>query len=306
MLDKGELALYIKKVKENYNFTDWDENVLRKMAPFMEKRADSFVEAFYLKALKFKNVSNYLKNDEVTKRHQEAIKDWYLRMFNGPFDDNYLYYLEGIGYAHVKVSLPSHYVNASISQVREFCTNVIIEEVTAFDERGDMMQSLGKILDINLDILTSSYIKEEINIYFLSKKAENKLIEFAKRFSYGLNLVLVMGLVLLGIMVLGLFAYDLTHIFVGNIEQGLLGTLGSLLMLWVVIELVDTEVDHLQGAKFSVKVFISVAMVAVIRKILVASLKSGEAALQSQYALIAAMLVLGILYWIIFKTEKDN
>ncbi len=298
--------MIIDKVKENYNFTDWDEKVLRKLAPLMEERADAFVEAFYLKAMKFKNASRYLKNDEVTKTHREAIKDWYLRMFNGPFDNNYLYYLEGIGYSHVKVELPSHYVNVSISYVREFCTRIILEEVPEGDERRDMMQALGKILDLNLDILTSSYIQEEKNIYFLSKKAENKLIDFARRFSYGLNLVLVMGLVSLGIMVLGLFAYDLTHIFTGNIEKGLLGTLGSLLMLWVVIELVDTEVDHLKGAKFSVKVFVSVAMVALIRKILVASLKSGEAALQSQYALIAAMLVLGILYWIISKTERES
>ncbi len=298
--------MVIERVKENYNFTDRDEKILRKIAPLMEKRADDFVEAFYLKAMKFKNASNYLKNDEVTNKHKGAIKDWYLRMFNGPFDENYLYYLEGIGYTHVKVSLPSHYVNVSISHVREFCTDIIIEEVPACDERGDMMQAFGKILDMNLDILTSSYIQEEKNIYFLSKKAENKLIEFAKRFSYGLNLVLVVGLVALGLMVLGLFAYDLTHIFTGDIEKGLLGTLGSLLMLWVVIELVDTEVDHLKGAKFSIKVFISVAMVALIRKILVASLKSDVAALQSQYALIAAMLVLGILYWIISKAEKEN
>ena len=291
---------------DNYNFTDRDEKHLRKMAPLMEERADDFVEFFAHSAIKFNNASNYLKNDEVINKHKDAIKDWFLKLFNGPFDENYLYYLENIGYSHVKVSLPSHYVNVSISHVREFCTAIIVEKVSEGDERRDLLQTLRKILDVNLDVLTSSYIQEEKNIYFLSKKAESKLIEFAKRFSYGLNLVLVMGLVALGIMVLGLFAYDLTHIFAGNIEKGLLGTLGSLLMLWVVIELVDTEVEHLKGAKFSIKVFVSVAMVALIRKILVASLKSDAAALQSQYALIAAMLVLGILFWIISKAEKEN
>jgi len=298
--------LYIKKIMENYNFTGRDEKNLYKMAPLMEERADDFVEFFAQSAINFNNASNYLKNDAVITKHKGAIKDWFLRLFNGPFDENYLYYLENIGYSHVKVSLPSHYVNVSISHVREFCTSIVVEKVSEGDERRDLLQTLRKILDVNLDVLTSSYIQEEKNIYFISKKAENKLIEFAKRFSYGLNLVLVMGLVALGIMVLGLFAYDLTHIFAGNIEKGLLGTLGSLLMLWVVIELVDTEVEHLKGAKFSIKVFVSVAMVALIRKILVASLKSDAAALQSQYALIAAMLVLGILFWIISKAEKEN
>lgn len=163
-----------------------------------------------------------------------------------------------LGYTHVKIELPSHYVNVSISFIRNYC--------------------------------------------FISKKAENKLINFAKRFSYGLNLVLVMGLVILGITVLCLFAYDLSHIFYGDLEKGLLATLGSLLMLWVVIELMDTKVRHLKGAKFSIKVFIGVAMVTVIRKILVTSLQSE--AIEAQVSLVLALAVLGVVYWIVVKTEK--
>jgi uncharacterized membrane protein (DUF373 family) len=296
--------LAIERIKENYNFSDWDANLLMKLAPIMEDKSDDFVEQFYKKAMQFKNASKYLKNDKIVEKHNDKIKEWFLKLFNGPFDDDYLYYLESIGFSHVKVELPSHYVNVCISFFREYCTEIILKEIAASKERTDMMLAIGKILDMNLDILTSSYIEEEKNIFFISKKAENKLISFARRFSYGLNLVLVMGLVILGLTVLGLFAYDLTHIFAGNIEKGLIATLGSLLMLWVVIELVDTEIDHLKGAKFSVKVFISVAMVAVIRKILVASLKSEPAAIEAQYSLIAALAVLGFVFWIVTKSEK--
>lgn len=294
----------IERIKENYHFTDWDTNLLIKLAPIMEAQSDNFAEQFFKKAMQFKNASKYLKNDAIVKKHNDKIKEWFLKLFNGPFDDDYLYYLQAVGFSHVKAELPSHYVNVCISFFRKYCTEIILKEVSACEERTDMMIALGKILDINLDVLTSSYIEEEKNIFFLSKKAENKLIGFARRFSYGLNLVLVLGLVILGLTVLGLFAYDLSHIFAGNIEKGLLATLGSLLMLWVVIELVDTEIDHLKGAKFSVKVFISVAMVAVIRKILVASLKTEPAAIEAQYSLIAALAVLGFVFWIITKSEK--
>jgi uncharacterized membrane protein (DUF373 family) len=188
--------------------------------------------------------------------------------------------------------------------VRKFCTDIILKEVLDSDERNDMLASLSKILDINLDILTSSYIQEEINIFFVSKKAESKLINFAKRFSHGLNLVLVLGLVSLGLMVLGLFVTDMIQMFKGDLEKGLLATLGALLMLWVVIELVDTEVAQLQGARFSIKVFISVALVAVIRKILITSLKSE--AVEAQLSLIAALAVLGLLYWMISKLEAGS
>jgi uncharacterized membrane protein (DUF373 family) len=294
--------LLIEKIKENYSFGRWDERVLLKLAPVMEKYEEEFAEAFYEKTKAFANASKYLKDEEIISRHKGAIKGWFNSLFSGPWNDKYLHYLQDIGYTHVKVELPSHYVNVLISFIRKYCSDIILKEFSDCEERTDMMIALSKILDINLDILTSSFIQEETNIFFISKKAESKLINFAQRFSYGLNLILVIGLGILGLTVLGLFAYDLTHIIYGDIEKGLLATLGSLLMLWVVIELVDTEVDHLKGAKFSIKVFVSVAMVAIIRKVLVTSLKSE--AVEAQISLIAALAVLGLLYWIISKAEK--
>ena len=294
----------IKKVKENYDFTDWDVKTLQKVAPIMEKHQHEFVDNFYNRASQFAHSTQYLKSDKVISRHKKELKTWFVKLFNGPFDDDYLLYLAGIGYSHVKVELPSHYVNASITFVRKYCTDLISKEISDCDERNELLASLAKILDINLDLLTSSYIQEEINIFFVSKKAESKLINFAKRFSHGLNLILVLGLVSLGLMVLALFVTDVIQMFQGDLEKGLLATLGALLMLWVVIELVDTEVAHLLGARFSIKVFISVALVAVIRKILITSLKSEQ--VEAQLSLIAALAVLGALYWVVSKLEAEN
>lgn len=295
----------IERIKENYNFSSRDEKLLITLSKKMEDSADDFVDAFYKKVSQFKNANKYLSDEKIIERHRGAIRDWFLKLFKGPYDDDYLHYLEGIGCTHVKSELPPHYVNVCISFTRKYCNNVILNSLSDCEERTDSIIAVGKVLDINLDILTSSYIEEEKNLFFISEKAESKLITFAERFSYGLNLVLIVGLVLLGLMVLGLFAYDVSHIFHGDMEKGLLATLGALLMLWVVIELVDTEVEHLRGAKFSIKVFVSVAMVAIIRKILVTTLKSEAAAVQSQYSLIVALAVLGGVYWIIHKTEKD-
>ena len=294
----------IKEFKDHYGFTDWDEKALMKLEPLMEKHQDDFIEALYDQISHFSDAKRYLKDEAVMAKHQRALKAWFMKLFKDVHDDRYLAYLEGIGSTHVKVGLPSHYVNASMSFVRNYCTNVISHEITDRSERSGMLLSLGKILDINLDVLTSSYIQEEINFYFVSKKTEGKLINFAKRFSYGLNLVLVLGLVALGVIVLVLFAVDISQIFYGDLEKGLLATLGALLMLWVVIELVDKEVEHLHGAKFSIKVFVAVAMVAVIRKILIASLD--KEVVEAQLSMIAALAVLGGLYWMLSQVEKDR
>jgi len=295
----GNKQRYIK----HYGLTDWDEKILIRMAPLMEQHKDDFIEAFYQNTQQYKNSSKYLKDEKVIEKHKRALKGWFVKLFHG-FDDDYIGYLEGIGYAHVKVGLPSHYVNSSISFVRSYCTALINKEVPNCSERGDMLAALSKMLDINLDILTASYIEEERNIFFISKSAEGKLINFAKRFSYGLNLLLVLGLVFLGLIVLGLFTVDVIEIFKGDLEKGVLATLGALLMLWVVIELVDTEVEHLQGAKFTIKVFVGVALVAVIRKILITSLKSD--AVEAQWSLIAALGVLGVVYWLMSQMERSK
>ncbi len=220
----------IELIKENYNFTAWDEKELSKLAPIMDSHAEEFVDRFYDKISKFKNSSKYLKNDDIIQKHRDVISGWFSKLFHGPYDDDYLHYLEKIGYTHVKIELPSHYVNVSVSFVRKFCTDIIMKEVPACEERGDMIHALGKILDLNLDVLTSSYIKEEKNIYFISKKAEGKLINFAKRFSYGLNLILVMGLVILGLTVLGLSASTLAATCSGKKQGGVSKNIASTLL----------------------------------------------------------------------------
>jgi len=290
------------KIRENYRFEEKDAKLLSNTYEIMKKYSNEFIEAFYNKIMSFHNATTYLKSDRLIDSHKQHLEKWFLSIFNGPYNEDYLYYLEGIGYRHFKVQLPSHYVNVSIAFIREYCTEIIKKEIPECRERIDTISALSKILDINLDVLTSAYIREEKNVFFISKRAETKLINFTRRFSHGLNLILVMGLIMLGLFVLGLFGYDVMHILRGDFEKGLLATLGSLLMLWVVIELVDTEVEHLKGAKFSVKVFVSVAMVAIIRKILVTSLKSE--AVEAQYSLIAALAVLGGLYWLVSKSDQ--
>ena len=108
----------IERVKENYNFSKRDERLLSNLTPIMEDAADGFVDAFYKKVMQFKNASKYLKDEKIIERHRGAMREWFLKLFQDPYDDDYLHYLEDIGYTHVKAKLPPHYVNVCISFVR--------------------------------------------------------------------------------------------------------------------------------------------------------------------------------------------
>jgi len=293
----------IDRVKKHYHFTDQDVENLLRLRPLLEKHSDDFVMEFYHFIKNFRHVDKYLKNEASIKRHQEALRKWFKNLFAGDYGPDYMKTLEKVGMAHVKIDLPAHYVNAAFHFVKDYVSAKIMEEFPDCTECVDLQRSAVKILDINLDIFTSSFIQEEKK-FFLSKKVETHLVQAATRFSYGLNLVLVLGLVIIGVLVVVLFVKDMNYVVHGHIETGLLRTLGTLLMLWVVIELMDTEIRHLKRGGFAVKVFVSVALVAVIRDILITTLKEHEP-IETRLTLIAAVAVLGGIYWLISQVEKD-
>ncbi|MFQ5441330.1 MAG: protoglobin domain-containing protein [Thermodesulfobacteriota bacterium] len=291
----------IEKIKSHYNFTNGDVENLLRLKPFMEKHRGDFVVQFYNYVKNFEEAHRFLKDEATIKRHQDALKIWFTQLFSGEYGPRYLEGLERVGMTHVKINLPAHYVNAAFHFVKDYVYEKIQGEIKDPSERSFVLRSVYKIIEINLDVFTSSYIAEEKK-FFLSQRVESYLVQAANRFVYGMNLVLVLGLVVIGVMVVVLFVNDMTHVFDGDVEKGLLSTLGTLLMLWVVIELMDTEIRHLKGGKFAIKVFVSVALVAIIREILITSLKGAEA-MNTQLTLIAAVAVLGGVYWLISKVE---
>ncbi|MFA9238312.1 MAG: hypothetical protein ACEQSQ_00305 [Candidatus Paceibacteria bacterium] len=57
---------------------------------------------------------------------------------------------------HVRIGLPAHYVNVAFSYVRGFLKKVLIKE-----KKYEVLSSVDKIIDINLDVLTIAYREEE-------------------------------------------------------------------------------------------------------------------------------------------------
>ncbi len=94
------------------------------------------------------------------------------------------------------------------------------------------------------------------------------------------------------------------HLLSGNVEQGIISALGSMLLLWLMIELMNTEISHLKGGKFHISVFVGVALVTMIRETMIATLKHEKPELI--YYLIAAILVIGFVYWLVVRTESKE
>jgi uncharacterized membrane protein (DUF373 family) len=290
-----------KEIKQNYRFTDDDVRRLAELRPLMEEHVDGIMDTLDKWLAGAKGAGKYF-SEESSKEHVfKALRGWFLELFSGKYDSRYHEKLIRIGTVHVKHNVDTHFMNRAFNLIKNACIGVLQQ---AEDDKGtatDNIISVGKILDINLDVITASYIEEELKTYSPVYKVKSMLITFSERFSQVTNLLLVIALIGLTIGVVCLFVQDVMHLFSGDIERGIISALGSMLLLWLMIELMNNEISHLKGGKFHISIFVGVALVTMIRETMIATLKHERP--ESIYYLIAAILVIGFVYWIVTRAE---
>ncbi len=294
-----------QSLKEHYRFTEKEAQILKELQPQMEELAEEFQDGFYDYIWGFGKTAQFLKNQEIIVYHREKIKEWFINLFSGKYDLTYFTYLYKIGETHVKIGLPTHYVNSVFTYVRTFILTAIKDQSPNDKDHIEKLKAVEKIVDMNLDVLTSSYREEELSKYLSLSKVEKNILTGLKKFNSYINYLLAIALVLVAFFAIGLFSYDIYLLFFSDIgiEKGILTVLGSLLVLWAAIELIHEEINHLQGKGFAIGAFIMLAMAALIRKVLIYSLSTQKG---DELLMIAAVIVgLSISYWLV-NTKNNN
>ena len=294
-----------QSLKAHYKFTDEEAAILKSYQPKMEAIADQFVDEFYDYIWGFGKTAQFLKNKEVIAFHRQKIKQWYIDLFSGKYDMPYFTGLYKVSEIHVKIGLPTHYVNSAFTFVRTFALRHIEDDYENKEQHVKEVTAIEKIVDINLDVLTSSYREEELGKFLSMSKVEKSILTGLKKFNSYVNFFLAGALALVAFFAIGLFVYDIYLLFFSDIsiEKGVLSVLGSLLVLWAAIELIHEEIKHLQGHGFAIGAFIMLAMAALIRKILIYSLSSDKS---DELLVIGAVTVgLAISYWLVGTKRKS-
>lgn len=287
----------MQEIRKHYRLTSVDERNLKELASILLPLNDRLADEFYDYLAEDPHTAAYFRTREAIVKRKETMKTWFREVFTSDYDHRYLTRLQRIGKVHVKIGLSGHYVNAAMNFIRTFCQRQLEGEVNDPEKRQGLMDTLQKVLDINLDVMTSSYREAELKKVFLSHRVEFWLVRWAERLLHGLNLVLMVGLIAMAAGVTGLLVSDILHALRENLETGIIKALGSLLILWMMIELLHTQVEHLRGGRFHVQVFVELALVAFIRKLFVAGIEEKEAVTFA--LLIGGLLVLGIVFYMV-------
>lgn len=291
-------------LKNHYKFTDEEAQILKELQPRMENLVEKFVDEFYDYIWDFGATAKFLKDKAIIAHHRTKIKEWFLNLFSGKYDNFYFINLYKIGEIHVKIGLPTHYVNSAFTFVRTFALQSIEENFDNKEQHIKEIHAVEKIIDMNLDVLTSSYREEELSKFLSLSQIEKNILTGLKKFNSYINYFLAAALALVAFFAIGLFLYDIYLLFFTSvsIEKGILTVLGSLLVLWAAIELIHEEINHLQGKGFAIGAFIMLAMAALIRKVLIYSLSSEKS---DELLIIGAVIVgLSISYWLVGSKKK--
>ena len=293
----------MQEIKNHYFFTNDEAETLKSLLPIAEASKDRMINEFYDYLLGLPETAAFLQDAQLLQRLKESHGDWFVNLFRGTYDNLYLQQLQRVGHVHVRIGLKAHFVNAAMQVVRRFTVGMIRDNFPDREERRKRTEAMEKILDMNLDIITASYIEEGLKKVFISHRVESKLIMATERFTYGLNLILVLALIGVSVSVVGLFFWEIAHVFSGDVEKGILSALGTLLILWMMIELMDNEIKTLKGGRFNILVFIGVVIVAIIREILISTLRHDM--MTTQVFLAGTLLILGLVYYLVSRSQQS-
>ena len=295
----------MEKLRYDYNLSDEEIELIKSLKPKMLKYRAEFLEGFYSYVDRFEG-SEKLLPPESRDKHRESLSRWFEDLFSGEYDLEYLEKLKRIGEAHAKNSVPTHYVNASMSFVRRFIHDKVLQELGCTPESHRTVIALDKLLDLNLDIMTSAYRDEEFKLFLATGKVERFFIENLKRFSWFMDIFLIVSLIFSSVLIIYWIGLELFHIFGGSLplKEGVLSILGSILILYALSELINEEIKHLKGAPFSVKTFLGVALAAVIREVLILSVSQTDVV--KMLSMGAMLLALGLVFWLTSRSPAKE
>ncbi len=291
-----------KEIKHDYRFTEDDEKRLASLQQLMGEHSDEIMSTLNLWFMGTRGAAAFFSEETLKTHVFMTQKMWFSELFSGTYDNRFYEKLIRIGAAHVRRQVDVHYIQRSGNIVKNSCTGILSKLDKPIEEITSDIISVGKMVDISMNVILNSYIEEEMRIFSPVYKVRSALISFSERFSRGTNFMMVFALIGLTIGVGWLFVRDVANIFSGDVEPAIISSLGSMLLLWLMIELMSTEIAHLKGGKFRISVFIGVALVTMIRETMIATLRHERP--ESVYYLIAAILVIGFVYWIVTKTEE--
>jgi uncharacterized membrane protein (DUF373 family) len=281
-----------------------DRERIRFLAKYLKNYKTEFVNFIGESLYKFSDLKPILSSEFLSEFKKE-LSDWFDRLLEAKYDVTYLNYLLTVGEHFVEYGFSPHHIVVLMDLIRNYFNSKIFEIIRNTQDLNEIekfrgaLKSLNKVLDLNLDIIISHYVDIETRKLLSLGQFGKKILKLATKFGLVLDSVILFGLILLAFFIVYLLINDVLHIFVGKeMTHGVIAALGDLLILWTILELLNSQIKFMLGGEFAISSFVSVALAATIREALIASLEPSKP-IEFKITIALIILVLGIVFAIV-------
>jgi len=140
------------ELAEMMNLTQDEKDLLVDLQGAAEDQADALTDDFYDRLLAHDNTAEYFEGEDMDERHA-MIADWFVELFNGTYDADYVARRLKIGHIHVRIGLPVRYPLSMMDVIMQHGEQVVVES----DEPEKAKEAFQKVMSLDIAVFNQAY-----------------------------------------------------------------------------------------------------------------------------------------------------
>lgn len=141
-----------EELSELMELTETEKTLLADLQHAAENQTDALTQDFYDRLLAHEETAEYLEGEDMDERHA-MIAEWFVELFEGEYDVDYVKKRLHIGHIHVRIGLPVRYPLSMIDVIMEHGEAV----VTQSDEPEKAKNAFQKVLSLDIAVFNQAY-----------------------------------------------------------------------------------------------------------------------------------------------------
>lgn len=297
--------VYYAEILRRFDFAESDMDYILSIKDKIILFENNFVQdvlSYLRKDLLF--ISEYGNMTE--KLNTGKLSSWYHALISGRLNGAFSEFVNEFNLQQIpKGAFSGERIAELFNFIRIWLQNKLIEIVECEWDYKGILNAYTKVINASIYVTMNTYVPREKSISHMLKM-KNKILLWAEKASLITHSILLVFLMIMTVSGVGFFIWSLWDLKDVAPDKLFVTALGSLLVLWVLIELVNSEIQMLKGDKFKISIFVGVVLIAFIREVLIMTLKHDAANTKAMILMLGGILVLGATYWLLAKSEEGT
>ena len=297
--------IYYAEILSRFDFAESDMEYINSINENMAELDDAFV----------KDVIAYLQKDKlfmseyghiIEKLNTDKLSLWYRGIIAGKLNGYFSEFVSDFNLHQVPHGgFSGERISELFNFIRLWIQSKLIEIASCEWDYKGILKAYTKVINAAIYVTMNTYVPRDKSTSHTSKM-KNKILVWAEKASLITHSMLLVFLMIMTIAGVGFFIWSLWDLKGVEPDKLFVTALGSLLVLWVLIELINSEIQMLKGDKFKISIFVGVVLIAFIREVLIMTLKHDAGNTKTMILMLGGILVLGITYWLLAKSEEKS